>query len=379
MLTGDQNIVNVHFRVIWQIDPAHPEDFVFNVLNPRETVKAVAESVMREVVGLKTIDGILTSDRKSIEPDAQKRMQNVLERLSCRRAGLAGAVAVGRRAGAGHLRLSRRDRGASRTSSARSTTPTPTPTASSPRPKGAASRILAEAEAYKQQTVLDAQGPDRALQPDLRPIQEGARRDARAHVSRDDGAGARRHEQDHPRRARRRARRCLIWRSTRRPRSPRERRNEKPVQRPGDPDRRRRRRSSSPATRSSPSIRPSRRWCCASASRSATSISEPGLHVKVAVRRLGRLHRQAHSRARQRAPGGAGRREPAARSRRLRALPHRRSAAVLPDRCSTVQGANAQLGGMLNSALRRTLSDASILDIVRNKRDDADGATSATR
>ena len=34
MLTGDQNIVNVHFRVIWQIDPAHPEDFVFNILNP---------------------------------------------------------------------------------------------------------------------------------------------------------------------------------------------------------------------------------------------------------------------------------------------------------------------------------------------------------
>ena len=34
-----------------------------------------------------------------------------------------------------------------------------------------------------------------------------------------------------------------------------------------------------------------------------------------------------------------------------------------------VQGANAQLGGMLNSALRRTLSEASILDIVRNKRD----------
>ena len=34
MLTGDQNIVNVHFRVIWQIDPANPEDFVFNILNP---------------------------------------------------------------------------------------------------------------------------------------------------------------------------------------------------------------------------------------------------------------------------------------------------------------------------------------------------------
>ena len=34
MLTGDKNIVNVHFRVNWRIDAAHPEDFVFNVLEP---------------------------------------------------------------------------------------------------------------------------------------------------------------------------------------------------------------------------------------------------------------------------------------------------------------------------------------------------------
>ncbi|MGD0719503.1 MAG: FtsH protease activity modulator HflK [Roseiarcus sp.] len=79
MLTSDQNIVDVQFRVIWQIDPARPEDFVFDIRHPEETVKAVAESVMREVVGLKTIDGILTSDRKSIEPDVQKRMQSILD------------------------------------------------------------------------------------------------------------------------------------------------------------------------------------------------------------------------------------------------------------------------------------------------------------
>jgi len=48
-------------------------------LNPRETVKAVAETIMREEVGLKTIDGILTTDRKSVETDVQKRMQDVLD------------------------------------------------------------------------------------------------------------------------------------------------------------------------------------------------------------------------------------------------------------------------------------------------------------
>ena len=84
MLTGDKNIVDVHFRVNWQIDPAKPEDYVFTILNPRETVKAVAETIMREEVGLKTIDGILTTDRKSVETDVQKRMQSGARRLSRR-------------------------------------------------------------------------------------------------------------------------------------------------------------------------------------------------------------------------------------------------------------------------------------------------------
>ena len=51
MLTGDENIADVKFVVIWQIDPVRPEDFAFNIANPQETVKAVAESAMREVVG----------------------------------------------------------------------------------------------------------------------------------------------------------------------------------------------------------------------------------------------------------------------------------------------------------------------------------------
>ena len=110
MLTGDKNIVDVHFRVNWQIDPAKPEDYVFNILNPRETVKAVAESIMREVVGLKTIDGILTTDRESVEADVQKRMQNVLDGY---RAGVLVKQVQLQSVDApssGPLRLSRRDR-----------------------------------------------------------------------------------------------------------------------------------------------------------------------------------------------------------------------------------------------------------------------------
>ena len=78
MLTGDENIADVKFRVIWQIDPMKPEDFAFNIRNPQETVKAVAESAMREIVGRTQIQRILTAERKIIEPTAQELMQKVL-------------------------------------------------------------------------------------------------------------------------------------------------------------------------------------------------------------------------------------------------------------------------------------------------------------
>ena len=79
MLTGDENIADVKFRVIWQIDPARPEDFAFNIKNQGETIKAVAESAMREIVGTTKIQPLLTTERKVIEPAAQAAIQNILD------------------------------------------------------------------------------------------------------------------------------------------------------------------------------------------------------------------------------------------------------------------------------------------------------------
>jgi len=79
MLTGDENIADVKFVVIWQIDPMKPENFAFNVRRPRETIKAVAESAMREVIGRSQIQRILTAERKVIEPAVQELMQKVLD------------------------------------------------------------------------------------------------------------------------------------------------------------------------------------------------------------------------------------------------------------------------------------------------------------
>ena len=80
MLTADENIADVKFVVFWRIDPSAPEDFAFNVADPKETVKAVGESAMREIVGRSQFQKILTVERKVIEASAEQLMQKVLDR-----------------------------------------------------------------------------------------------------------------------------------------------------------------------------------------------------------------------------------------------------------------------------------------------------------
>jgi membrane protease subunit HflK len=77
MLTGDENIVDVDFVVFWQISDA--PKFLFNIQNPEGTVKDVAESAMREVVGQSDIEPILTEARAKTEASVQKLMQKILD------------------------------------------------------------------------------------------------------------------------------------------------------------------------------------------------------------------------------------------------------------------------------------------------------------
>ena len=82
MLTGDENIVDVQFTVLWRIKPAGAADYLFNIQNPEGSVKAVAESAMREVVGHSNIQGILTNDKDKIQLEVQEKMQGVLDTYS---------------------------------------------------------------------------------------------------------------------------------------------------------------------------------------------------------------------------------------------------------------------------------------------------------
>ncbi len=77
MLTGDENIVDITFEVQWKIRTA-PE-FLFNIRNPEDTVQAVAESSMREVIGKNQIATVLTAGREEVAQATKKLMQATLD------------------------------------------------------------------------------------------------------------------------------------------------------------------------------------------------------------------------------------------------------------------------------------------------------------
>ncbi len=78
MLTGDENIVDVQFSVFWKIDSAQPQDYILNVDDPQEVVKAVAESVMREVVGKSDLQDIITTERVGVQSQVRDLTQALL-------------------------------------------------------------------------------------------------------------------------------------------------------------------------------------------------------------------------------------------------------------------------------------------------------------
>jgi membrane protease subunit HflK len=77
MLTGDENIVNLNFSVVWRINDA--ARYVFSTRNPEEAVKAVAESAMREVIGKTDLQPILTTGRGQVQQQAAELMQKTLD------------------------------------------------------------------------------------------------------------------------------------------------------------------------------------------------------------------------------------------------------------------------------------------------------------
>jgi membrane protease subunit HflK len=76
MLTGDENIVDIHYTVQWNIKDV--KDFVFNLQKPKDTVRNAAESAMREVIGNSPIMAAF-EERSNIEFSAREILQNILD------------------------------------------------------------------------------------------------------------------------------------------------------------------------------------------------------------------------------------------------------------------------------------------------------------
>ena len=77
MLTGDENIVDIDFQVVWNINDARK--FLFNIAGPEETISAVSESVMREIIARSKLAPILNRDRGVIAQELQELIQETLD------------------------------------------------------------------------------------------------------------------------------------------------------------------------------------------------------------------------------------------------------------------------------------------------------------
>jgi len=78
MLTSDENILDMGFVIFWQVQDIYK--FVFNnPPNPDETVKAAAESAMRQVIGRSQLQFALTEGRNRIQEEAREEIQRMLD------------------------------------------------------------------------------------------------------------------------------------------------------------------------------------------------------------------------------------------------------------------------------------------------------------
>jgi len=77
MVTGDLNMAVVEWIIQYRIHD--PQAFLFDVRNPEQTLRDASESVMREVIGDRTVDEVLTTGRQEIEATALKKLQGLID------------------------------------------------------------------------------------------------------------------------------------------------------------------------------------------------------------------------------------------------------------------------------------------------------------
>ncbi|CTQ48445.1 FtsH protease activity modulator HflK [Jannaschia donghaensis] len=77
MLTGDENVVDIDFQVVWNV--TDPAKFLFNLAAPDATIRAVSESAMREIVARSQLAPILNTNRGIIADELREIIQTTLD------------------------------------------------------------------------------------------------------------------------------------------------------------------------------------------------------------------------------------------------------------------------------------------------------------
>lgn len=155
MLTGDENVVDLDFDVFWKV--ADAEKYLFEVKDVENTIKAVAESAMREVVGNNKIETVQTEGRVVVQQEVQKLMQRTLDSYN---AGVTVTRVILLKVDPPvqvidafrDVQAARADQ-EKRRNEAQKYQNTIVPQA-----RGEAAKIVQDAEAYKQKAVTEAQG-----------------------------------------------------------------------------------------------------------------------------------------------------------------------------------------------------------------------------
>ncbi len=155
MLTRDQNIVDIGFQVVWNI--SDPSAYLFNLADPQDTIRAVSESAMRDIIARSELSPILNRDRGLIVTDLRTAIQGTLDsynsgisviRVNLQRAAPPAEVADAFRAvqSAQQQRDTLQNQADAYANQA---------TAGA---RGQAAALLEEAEAYRARVVNDARG-----------------------------------------------------------------------------------------------------------------------------------------------------------------------------------------------------------------------------
>jgi len=156
MLTGDENIVDIDFTVLWRINDI--KNYIFEVDEPAVALKAVAESAMREIIGRSELENIITTERLNTTIAVRDLMQETLDEYG---AGIEVVEVQLQKADAPDGRVVDAFRDVVDATQEKETLineATAYQNTVVPQARGAAAKIIQDAEGYKGQVVAEAKG-----------------------------------------------------------------------------------------------------------------------------------------------------------------------------------------------------------------------------